>query len=166
MRGVRGRACPARGDDRSILEGRRTCRSQPSARRTRRTTLDHSFSYFGCDARNASLTTLCRIGEHRDPVHPRETKSIGHVLPNALEPHIAISHGHALDILSRALGLSEDHGGGTPGSVVWILTRGLSAYREVRPANPIDQLWPGITPAAALEKLLSNPSEQSVATTA
>jgi len=100
------------------------------------------------------------------PSTPDETKSIGHVLPNALEPHIAISHRQALDILSRPLGLSEDHGGGTPGSVVWILTRGLSAYREVRPANPIDQLWPGITPAAALEKLLSNPSEPSVATTA
>jgi len=99
------------------------------------------------------------------PFTPDETKSIGHALPNALDPHIAISHGQALDLLSRTLGLSEYHGGGTPGSVVWMRTRGLSAYREVRPANPIDQLWPGITPAAALEKLPSNPSESSVATT-
>jgi len=100
------------------------------------------------------------------PFTPDEAKSISRALPNALEPHIAINQGQALDILSRTLGLSGYHGGGTPGSGVWILTRGLSAYCEVRPANPIDQSWPGITPAAALEKLLSNPPEPSVATTA
>ncbi|WP_407922620.1 glyoxalase superfamily protein [Auraticoccus monumenti] len=43
-----------------------------------------------------------------------------------------------------ALGLSEHHGDGTPGSVVWVPTRGLDAYRERLLADPLATQRPGI----------------------
>lgn len=43
-----------------------------------------------------------------------------------------------------SLGLSEHHGDGTPGSVVWIPTRGLSVFRERLLSHPSAPLRPGI----------------------
>ncbi|MDT9594990.1 glyoxalase superfamily protein [Nocardioides zeae] len=43
-----------------------------------------------------------------------------------------------------ALGLSEHHGDGTPGSVVWIPVRELAAYRAALLADPAAPLRPGI----------------------
>lgn len=43
-----------------------------------------------------------------------------------------------------SLGLSEHHGDGTPGSVVWIPTRQLRAYRDALLSNATSPLRPGI----------------------
>lgn len=47
-----------------------------------------------------------------------------------------------------SLGLSEHHGDGTPGSVVWIPTRQLRTFRDRLLANPAAQLRPGIDDTA------------------
>lgn len=149
------------------------------------------------------------------PSTPREAKALARALLAALEPHASLSHGQSLDVVARALGLtdwnalaakyqqpalgapmpilrvydsararqfyidwlgftvdfehrfdntaplftgvtsgetslglSEHHGDGTPGSVVWIPTRQLTAYRDALRSNPAEQLRPGIDPHA------------------
>lgn len=47
-----------------------------------------------------------------------------------------------------ALGLSEHHGDGTPGSVVWIPTRSLPAYRNQLLQQPTGRQRPGIDESA------------------
>lgn len=42
------------------------------------------------------------------------------------------------------LGLSEHHGDGTPGAVVWIPTRELTTLRDALLASPVEQLRSGI----------------------
>jgi len=145
------------------------------------------------------------------PSTPHEAKALARVLRTALEPHVSLGHGQSLDLVARALGLSdwnvlaaeyrkpalgapmpilrvydsararqfyidwlgftidfehrfdsrgplftgitsgetslglsEHHGDGTPGSVVWIPTRQLGAYRDRLLANTAEQLRPGI----------------------
>ena len=145
------------------------------------------------------------------PFTPGEAKSIARSLRAALEPHATLSHGQALDVLARtvglsdwnalaaqytrpalgptmpilrvydserarrfyvdwlgfavdfehrfeesmplftgisreqvSLGLSEHHGDGTPGSVVWVPTRELKEFRQALLSSPVEQLRPGI----------------------
>lgn len=58
------------------------------------------------------------------------------------EPGLPLFVGVSRD--DAALGLSEHHGDGTPGSVVWIPTRALTSYRDVLMANPAGSQRPGI----------------------
>ncbi|SDD28632.1 hypothetical protein SAMN04489747_0622 [Auraticoccus monumenti] len=41
------------------------------------------------------------------PLTPDAAKDAARALRSALEPHVALSHGQALDVLARALGLSD-----------------------------------------------------------
>lgn len=61
-----------------------------------------------------------------------------HRFDPALPLFTGITHGET------SLGLSEHHGDGTPGTVVWIPTRQLGAFRDRLIADSSEQLRPGI----------------------